>query len=85
MVFIAFQQDGKMYLFFVLFWCSGVVGDILGDNSRFDVFNSRLRPSEFPFSPATGIDRQAVDFARSFRGANSGHRRKSAKFPVRRE
>jgi hypothetical protein len=51
---------------FALLWCSGVVGDILGDNSRFDVFDSRLRPSEFPFSPATGIDRQAVDFSESF-------------------
>jgi len=60
-----------MYLFFS-FLVLGVVGDVLGDNSRFGVFNSRLHPSEFPFSPATGIDRQAFDLARRFRSANGG-------------
>src|SRR5690348_13499878 len=43
-----------MRLFFlVLFWCSAVVArcggpNILGDNSRFGVFNSRLGRGELP-------------------------------------
>jgi hypothetical protein len=79
--FLLYFNRRKDVSLFVLFWCSGVVGDILGDNSRFDVFDSRLRPSEFPFSPATGIDRQAVYFTDSFRGANNGHRRKIGEIP----
>jgi len=46
---IAFGRDGAMGLFLVLFWCSAVTGDILRYNSRFGVFNSRLRRRKFPF------------------------------------
>jgi hypothetical protein len=40
-----------MGLFLILLWCAAVTGDILRYNSRFEVFNSRLGPNKFPFSP----------------------------------
>src|SRR6202008_1459056 len=50
-VFIAFRQGGAMGLFLILLWCAAVTGPILRYNSRFGVFNSRLGPNKFPFSP----------------------------------
>ena len=59
--------------------------NILGDNSRFGDFNSRLGRREFPVRAATGICCQGLDLPHRLRGQTAVSRGKSTKFPVRRE
>jgi len=47
--FGVFRRNGAMGLFLVLFWCAAVAGNVLRHDSRFCVFNSRLRRRKFPF------------------------------------
>jgi hypothetical protein len=63
-----------MWLFLVL---PGV-----GNNSRFGESNSRLGPNKFPVGGATGILRQATDFATCFRRQTAVLWPESTKFPV---
>ncbi len=70
-----------------LFWCSAVVGrcvrlNLLPVISRFDEFDSRLGPREFPVRIATGIRSQAVDLPARFCGQTAALWGKSTQFPV---
>src|SRR6266851_4122625 len=76
-----------MGLLLILYWCAAVVGrggppSILGVNSRFGKFNSRLGRREFPVSAATGICRQGLDLPDGFCGQTADKWGKSTKFPV---
>jgi hypothetical protein len=85
MVFIAFQQDGKMYLFLLFFgarvsWATFLeiipgLAYLIPDYAR---VNSRLAL----LRDFTGKKLISLTI---FLGGNSGHRRKPAKFPARRE
>jgi hypothetical protein len=69
-----------MCFFLVLFWCSVVARDILGDNSRFGVLNSRLGRSEFPVSLPRESVRKGLIWLAVFaekRGARGQNRQNS--------
>jgi len=72
-----------MCLLLFLIRCLAVVRN--SRNSRFGGFNSRLGRFEFPFTTATGIGSQEIDFVQIFRGQTAALSGKSAKFPAQRE
>ena len=55
-----------MCLSLLLFWCSGVVRDILGYNSRFGVFNSRLGQTNSLFGLLREFARKGLIWAIAF-------------------
>src|SRR6266851_4552020 len=74
-----------MGLFLVLFWCSAVLGDVLGYNSRFGVFSSRLGRQKFPVHSTTGIRRQSFDLLYPLSQPDRWLPQRNRKFPVPRE
>src|SRR5690348_1429942 len=57
-LFYGLRRGGRMCLFLIFYWCAAVAGrcggpSIVGGNSRFDEFNSRLGGHKFPFTPVT--------------------------------
>ena len=72
-----------MCLLVILFLCAAVIGRFdVPNNSRFGTINSRLGRLEFPFDPATGIDRQGFDTAHFFSAETAliGPNRKNSRF-----
>src|SRR6516162_5677592 len=63
--------------------CGGASGN--SRNSRFGGINSRFGCSKFPFSCATGIRSQDLDWARCLQCQNGTYWEQSKKIPVQRE
>jgi len=76
-----------MCLLLILFWCSAVVRGwgvpkILGENSRFGEFNSRLGRREFPFALLREFARKGLIYLAVFAAkmAGAGENRRNSRF-----
>jgi hypothetical protein len=77
------RRGGSLAGSLLVLGCHAKAGpNILGDNSRFGQFNSRLGGREFPVRSATGIRSQEFDLPHHFFGQTAIIRGKSTKFPV---
>jgi hypothetical protein len=71
-----------MGLFLLLLWCSAVIGDLLGDNSRFGVFNSRLPGANSRLAPFRELAVKALIYLTVFAAKTAviGENRKNSRY-----